>query len=59
MKTGDEVTMTYVPAVGLKLAIRGKEVGLIQGKDFADAVMACWLGDKPPSEDLKSGVLGR
>jgi hypothetical protein len=59
VKTGDEVTMTYVPAVGLKLAIRGKEVGLIVGKDFADAVMACWLGDKPPSEDLKNGVLGR
>lgn len=59
VETGDEVELTYVPAVGLKLAIRGKEVGLIVGKDFADAIFACWLGDKPPSADLKNGVLGR
>jgi len=59
MADGDEAQMTYVPGTGLKLEIRGKEVGLIQGKQFADAVFACWLGPHPPSEDLKTGVLGK
>ncbi len=58
MADGDEAVMTYVPGTGLKLEIRGKEVGLIQGKVFADAVFACWLGPRPPSEDLKVGLLG-
>jgi hypothetical protein len=26
--------------------------------DFADAVFSIWLGAKPPSEDLKKGMLG-
>lgn len=59
MANGDEAVMTYIPATGLKLEIRGKEVGLIQGKQFADAVLACWVGPTPPSEELKSGLLGK
>ncbi len=59
MADGDEATLTYVPGTGLKLEIRGKEVGLIQGKPFADAVLACWVGPHPPNEDLKTGVLGK
>ena len=30
----------------------------LPGKGFADAVFAIWLGPKPPSEDLKKGMLG-
>ena len=59
MKVGEEATMTYSPGVGVKLAIGGSEVGLLQGKDFADALFAVWLGDAPPSADLKKGVLGQ
>jgi hypothetical protein len=59
MADGDEAVMTYVPATGLKLEIRGKELGVIQGKAFADAVLACWVGPHPPSEDLRTGVLGQ
>ncbi|MGE5236141.1 MAG: chalcone isomerase family protein [Acidobacteriota bacterium] len=58
MKDGDAAAMTYVGGGVLKLEIQGKEVGVFQGKEFADAVFACWLGPKPPSEDLKKGVLG-
>ena len=59
MANGDEAVMTYIPGTGLKLEIRGKEVGLIQGKQFADAVLACWIGPTPPSEELKAGLLGK
>ena len=59
MANGDEAVMTYIPGTGLKLEIRGKEVGLIQGKQFADAVLACWVGPTPPTEELKTGLLGK
>jgi hypothetical protein len=59
MANGDEAVMTYVQGTGLKLEIRGKEVGLVQGKQFADAVMACWIGPNPPTEELKAGLLGK
>jgi hypothetical protein len=59
MANGDEAVMTYVQGTGLKLQIRGKELGVIQGKQFADAVLACWIGPKPPTEELKEGLLGK
>ena len=59
MASGDEAVMTYVPGTGLKLEIRGAELGVIQGKQFADAILACWIGPFPPSEELKDGLLGK
>lgn len=59
MADGDEAVMTYVPGTGVKFEIRGKELGVLPSKPFADAVFACWLGAQPPSEDLKNGVLGK
>ncbi|MEW6338345.1 MAG: chalcone isomerase family protein [Acidobacteriota bacterium] len=59
MKTGEVAAMTYHGGGVLKLELKGKEVGAFRGKEFADAVFACWLGDSPPSADLKNGVLGR
>ena len=35
-----------------------KALGTFEGKDFADVVFLLWLGPKPPSEDLKKGMLG-
>jgi hypothetical protein len=58
MANGDMAAMTYLGGGLLKLEIKGQEVGTFQGKEFADAVLACWLGPKPPSEDLKKGLLG-
>jgi hypothetical protein len=59
MSKGDMAAMTYAGGGVLKLEIKGREVGMFQGKDFADAVFACWLGSSPPSEDLKIGLLGK
>jgi hypothetical protein len=59
MKAGERAVMTYVPGVGTKLEINGKEIGVVPGKDFADALLAVWVGAKPPTEDLKRGVLGQ
>jgi hypothetical protein len=58
MKSGETATLTYIPGQGTKVTIKGKEVGIIEGKDFADAIFAVWLGPKPPNPELKQGLLG-
>lgn len=59
MKSGERALMTYVPGVGTRVEINGAQVGVVPGKDFADALLAVWVGPKPPTEDLKRGVLGQ
>jgi len=58
VKEGGTLTFTYVPGKGTILQAGDKELGTFDGKDFADAVFSIWLGPKPPSEDLKKGMLG-
>jgi len=58
VKEGETLTFTYVPGKGTALQVGDKELGVFAGKDFADAVFSIWLGPKPPSTDLKKGMLG-
>ncbi len=58
VKDGDEMTFVYVPGKGTTFFSGDKALGTFEGKDFADVVFALWLGPKPPSEDLKKGMLG-
>lgn len=58
VKDGTVMTFTYVPGTGTVVARDGKDIGTIEGKDFAEALFLIWLGPKPPSEDLKKGLLG-
>lgn len=55
---GDRLTFTYLPDEGTKVAVKGTEKGVIEGKPFADALFACWIGPEPPSDDFKEGLLG-
>jgi hypothetical protein len=58
MKEGDTVTFTYLPGKGTMLQVGNKELGAFAGKGFSDAVFSIFLGPKPPTEDLKKGMLG-
>ena len=58
MKEGETMTFTYEPGKGTSLIIANKELGVFAGKGFADAVFSIWLGPKPPTKDLKKGMLG-
>ena len=58
VKDGDAMTFSYVPGTGTTVSKGDKTIGAIEGKDFADTLFALWLGPKPPSEDLKKGMLG-
>jgi len=58
VKEGSTLTFTYLPGKGTTLSAGNTELGVFEGKGFADAVFALWLGPKPPTEDLKKGMLG-
>lgn len=58
VKDGQTMSFTYVPGKGTTLSCGGRDLFSAEGKGFADAVFALWLGPKPPSEDLKLGLLG-
>ena len=58
VKAGSALMFTYLPGKGTTLQVGNKELGVFDGKGFADAVFSIWLGSKPPSEDLKKGMLG-
>lgn len=58
MLDGNTLRFTYVPGKGTTLRVADKDLGVFEGKGFADAVLSIWLGPKPPSEDLKKGMLG-
>ncbi len=58
MKKGEQMVVTYVPGTGTTLTIRGKDKLTIAGLPFAQAVFSVWFGPKPPTSDLKKGMLG-
>jgi hypothetical protein len=58
MKTGDVIELTIVPETGTIAVYNGEEKGVIEGDDFGSALLGVWLGDQPPTDELKAGMLG-
>lgn len=59
MDKGETLDCLYDPAQGTTVVVRGQVKGVIPGKDFSDALLACWIGPKPgPGDKFKAGVLG-
>jgi len=56
---GDTLTFTYVPEVGVQVDVGSARKGVIKSDDFARALLAVWLGPKPPNGGLKKGLLGK
>lgn len=59
VKKGGRLAFTYTPVSGTEVEVMGASKGTVAGKPFADALFACWIGDKPATEDLREGLLGR
>jgi hypothetical protein len=57
VEKGDEIELAYVPGKGTVVSVKGSEKGVIEGKDFADALFSVWLGANPVQEDLKKELL--
>jgi len=58
MKDGDEIELTMGPDAVTSASLNGEVKGTVQGEDFGQALLRVWLGEKPPSNDLKKGLLG-
>jgi len=58
VEKGDQILLTYVPGKGTVVSAKNVEKGVIEGKDFADALFSVWLGPNPVQPDLKKGLLG-
>jgi hypothetical protein len=58
VEKGDDILLTYAPGKGTVVTVKGAEKGIIEGKDFADALFSVWLGPNPAQEDLKKALLG-
>jgi Chalcone isomerase-like len=58
LQDGDQMSLTFIPDKGTVVNVRGTDVGTIEGRDFADALFAVWLGPNPVQDDLKQALLG-
>jgi hypothetical protein len=59
IRKGEQFVFTYIPGQGTIVDVKGARKGLIEGKQFADALFRAWIGPKPgPGEDFKKKLLG-
>jgi hypothetical protein len=58
MKTGQRLIFVRLPHSGVQVSVNGVQKGLIEGDDFARALISIWMGATPPNPELKSGLLG-
>jgi len=58
VKDGQAMTFTYVPGNGTTVTVAGAEKGTVGGREFADALLRCWIGPKPgPGEGFRKNLL--
>ncbi len=55
---GEDVILDYVPGAGTTITIAGQKKGTIPGTTFMKSLFGIYTGPKPPTEDLKKGILG-
>jgi hypothetical protein len=59
IKDGQEMGFIYNPGTGTDVTVAGQAKGTVEGKDFADAILATWIGPKPgPGKTFKKQILG-
>ncbi len=58
MTTGDEIVFDLLPGEGVRVTVKGRDKGLVEGDDFMRALLSVWLGDDPADDGLKTAMLG-
>ena len=58
MKTGQRMTYSFSPGVGVLVNVNGAVKGTIKGDDFGKAFLSILLGADPPDAGLRAGLLG-
>ena len=54
----DRYILDYIPGKGTSFIKNNKQLGVIPGEDFRNALLEIWLGNFPADKGLKSGMLG-
>ena len=58
MKSVEQLSFTHKSGQGAAVDVGGAPKGMIEGDDFAKALLSIWLGPNPPNAGLKAGLLG-
>jgi hypothetical protein len=59
VKVGEQMVFTYMPDTGTMVTIGGQDRITIAGAPFSQVLFSVWLGPKPPTANLKKGILGQ
>ena len=60
IRKGQTMEFIYAPATGTIIMVADQHKGTIPGKDFADAILATWIGPKPgPGTSFKEALLSQ
>jgi len=59
LRSGDVITMDYLPGSGTQISVNGVTYSTIVGEMFHRALLKIWLGSEPVQSDLKAALLGR
>ena len=54
----DQYRFDYQPGSGTRISKNDRELGIIPGEDFRNALLEIWLGNHPADKDLKKAMLG-
>jgi hypothetical protein len=57
-QSNDTVTLDYVPRSGITLYKNNNPLATIPGADFMRAIWGIFIGENPPTEALRNGMLG-
>jgi len=57
-QSNDIVTLDYVPGIGITLYKNNNPLATIPGTDFMRAIWGIFIGENPPTEALRNGMLG-
>jgi len=58
IKAGEKGEIDYIPGLGTRVRISGKDKGIIPGKAFFNALLSVWIGENPINRTFKEGILG-
>ena len=58
LKVGDRLTFNHEAGKGVSVDFNDSSNSAVGGVDFAAILLAIWLGEDPPNDDLKTGLLG-
>jgi hypothetical protein len=58
-KKGDLVMFTFLADGTSEFFINKKKMGSLKNKTFQQALLKVWLGEKPPTDEIKKAMLGK